>query len=140
MKYDKIIELPHYVSPVRKKMAMIDRAAQFSPFAALTGHGAAISETARLTDDKVELDECEKSIINEKLNMLLNLQELNPRISVFYFLPDSLKQGGAYLTAEGFVDKINSENGELIMLDGKVIPVENIRDICGEIFVKMFEQ
>lgn len=140
MKYEDIIELPHYVSPMRKKMAMIDRAAQFSPFAALTGHGAAISETARLTVDKAELDECEKSIINEKLSMLHNLQELNPRISVFYFLPDSRKQGGAYLTAEGSVDKINAESGELIMLDGKVIPVENIRDICGEIFVRMFEQ
>lgn len=138
MKYDDIINLPHYVSPRRKKMAMIDRAAQFSPFAALTGHGAAISETARLTADKADLDECEISILNEKLGILHNLQEIHPEAVILYFRPDSRKQGGAYLTAEGRVDRINAETGELVMLDGTAIPVNDIRDIRGELFGRLF--
>lgn len=140
MKYDDIIDLPHHVSSSRKRMSMIDRAAQFSPFAALTGHGAAISETARLTCSKAELDECEKSIINEKLNILFNLQELNPEAKILYYLPDSRKQGGAYLTAEGGVERVNAETGEVVMLNGTVIPVDNIRDIQGEIFRRIFEE
>lgn len=140
MKYDDIIGLPHYVSPVRKKMAMIDRAAQFSPFAALTGHGAAISETARLTSNKAELDECEINILNEKLSVLQNLQELHPEAQILYFRPDSRKQGGAYLTAEGRVDRINAETGELVMLDGTVIPVDDIRDIRGDLFGRLFAE
>ncbi len=139
-KYEDIINLPHHVSPRRKRMAMIDRAAQFSPFAALTGHGAAISETARLTVDKAELDECEKSIVNEKLNMLLNLQELQPRISIFYFRPDNRKQGGAYLTAEGRIERIDAETGEIIMADGTAIPVNDVRDIQGELFSRLFAE
>lgn len=140
MKYEDIIDLPHHVSAIRKRMSMVDRAAQFSPFAALTGHSAAISETARLTCSKAELDECEKSIINEKLNILLNLQELNPEAVICYFLPDCRKQGGAYLVAEGGVEKVNAETGEVVMLDGTVIPVDNIRDIRSEFFGRIFTE
>lgn len=140
MKYDDIIDLPHHVSVTRKRMSAIDRAAQFSPFAALTGHGAAISETARLTCSKAELDECEKSVINEKLNILLNLQELNPEVIICYFSPDCRKQGGEYLVANCGIERINAETGEVIMLDGTVISVDNIRDIRSEIFGRIFTE
>ena len=119
---------------------MIDRAAQFSPFAALTGHGEAVSETARLTSIRAELDECEIRIINEKLCVLHNLQELHPEVTVVYFKPDSRKQGGAYLTADGRVERMDAETGELVMLDGTAIPVEDIRDIRGRIFDRLFEE
>ncbi len=119
---------------------MIDRAAQFSPFAALTGHGEAISETARLTSGKAELDECEIRIINEKLCVLHNLQELHPEVTVVYFKSDSRKQGGAYVTAEGRVERMNGETGELVMLDGTAIPVDDIRDIRSELFGRLFEE
>ncbi len=119
---------------------MIDRAAQFSPFAALTGHGAVISETARLTADKAELDENEIKIINEKLSVLHNLEEIHPEAAITYFRADSRKQGGEYLTAEGRIDRIDVETGELFMLDGAAIPVNDIRDIRGELFGRLFEE
>lgn len=133
-RYDDMIDLPHYVSAKRKRMSAADRAAQFGSFAALTGHGAAISETARLTSAKAELDECEKSLINEKLNILLNLQELHPRASILYFRPDSRKEGGAYLTEEGEIEKICRDSGGVYFTDGRAVPVDDIRDIQSACF------
>ena len=133
-RYDDIIDLPHYVSAKRKRMSLSDRAAQFGSFAALTGHGAAINETARLTSEKAELDECEKSLINEKLNILLNIQELHPYASILYFRPDDRKTGGAYITAESEVEKVDCETGTVLMSDGTVIPVDDIRDIQSDYF------
>ena len=134
MKYDDIINLPHHVSSKRPRMSMIDRAAQFSPFAALTGHGEAISETARLTEDKANLDECEISVLNEKINILLNLQELHPEAVIVYFKPDCRKSGGGYVTAEGRIQRVATETGEIFMEDGRVIPVNDVRDISGSFF------
>lgn len=133
-RYDDIIDLPHYVSVKRKRMSAADRAAQFGSFAALTGHGAAINETARLTSEKAELDECEKSLINEKLNILLNIQELHPYASILYFKPDCRKEGGAYLTAEGEIEKIDCTSGMVCFTDGKAVPVDDIRDIQSDYF------
>ena len=133
-RYDDIIDLPHYVSPKRKWMSAADRAAQFGSFAALTGHGAAISETARLTSQKAELDECEKSLINEKLTILLNIQEIHPYVSIFRFVPDNKKEGGAYITAEGEIEKIDCEGGKVYFTDGTAVPVDDIRDIQSDCF------
>lgn len=133
-KYDDIINLPHYVSQKRRRMTRENRAAQFSPFAALTGHGDAVTETARLTENKAELDECEKAVVDMKLRMLLNIAELEPVADILYFEPDSRKQGGAYLNAVGRVLKIDAENRSVVMDSGAVIPVENIRDIKSEFF------
>ena len=131
--YDDIIELHHHVSPERTHMSAIDRAAQFSPFAALTGHDAALQETARLTDRKTELDESEKEIINEKLmSAAVGLTE----ISIEYFQPDSKKQGGVYLNTIGCIKKIDSYRNEIIMSDGKKIPVECVRNVL--IYDKLF--
>lgn len=128
------------MSSTRRRMPMIDRAAQFSPFAALTGHGAAISETARLTADKAILDEYEINLINEKINVLMNLQELQPEAVIVYFKPDSRKSGGAYVTVEGRVRRVDTETGEIFMADGRVIPVNDVRDISGSLFSRTFEE
>lgn len=124
--YNDIINLPHHVSANRPHMSAVDRAAQFSPFAALTGHDAALRETARLTDSQTELDDSEKEIINCKLRMVISEKA---EISIRYFMSDSRKSGGAYLNAVGYIKKIDAFNNAIIMSDGKVIPVECIRDV-----------
>ena len=124
--YDDIINLPHYTSGIRPKMSMHDRAAQFSPFAALTGHDAALKETARLTDTRIELDECEKEILNEKLMMISDGTQV---VTVTWFKPDERKFGGAYVNVTDTVKKIDVYSREIIMSNGERIPVDEIYDI-----------
>ena len=95
-KYDDIINLPHHTSPTRPRMTMIDRAAQFSPFAALTGYDAAVKETARLTENRIELDEYEKSALNDRLQIVQERLSDTPVISIKYLVPDERKSGCAY--------------------------------------------
>ena len=124
--YDDIIDLPHPTSAKHPRMPMADRAAQFSPFAALVGHGAAIHETARLTDRKIELTEEEKAVLDEKLGLLLD----TGGDAVFtYFLPDKKKAGGAYVTAAGRIKKFDPLERRVILTDGASIPVEDILEI-----------
>ena len=125
-KYDDIINLPHPTSAKHPRMPMADRAAQFSPFAALAGHGAAIEETARLTDQKVELTEEGKALLDEKLRLLL---ETGGEGVFTYFLPDERKDGGAYITTTGKVKKIDPLEGRVILKDGTAIPIEDIWEI-----------
>lgn len=124
--YDDIINLPHPTSARHPRMPMADRAAQFSPFAALAGHGAAIEETARLTDQKVELTEEGKALLDEKLRLLL---EIGGEGVFTYFLPDERKDGGAYITTTGKVKKIDPLEGRVILKDGTAIPIEDIWEI-----------
>ncbi len=124
-KYKTIINLPHPTSKTHPRMSISDRAAQFSPFAALTGFEATIVETARLTEKKVELDEYEKAEINEKINILRENIHSSLVASITYFLPDDKKDGGRYVTAIGSVKKFNEETNCLILHD-EVIPVEDI--------------
>lgn len=123
--YEDIINLPHHISEKHARMSNYDRAAQFSPFAALTGHSAALQETARLTDAKAELDENEKIILNEKLRMIMNSAE-KPEITVTYFVPDGKKKGGAYLKASGYIKKVDTFGRVMVMSEGEIIPVDNI--------------
>lgn len=127
--YDDIINLPHHVSQTHPHMHMIDRAAQFSPFAALTGHDAAINETARLTDRKIELDDSRKDSISEKLRVISGCGE-TVEVEITYFIPDRIKDGGAYVALVGRVKKIDVVSSEITMTDGKVIQIENIYDVC----------
>ncbi len=136
-KYREIINLPHHVSEKRPHMSMLDRAAQFSPFAALTGHDEALDETARLTDVFVELDEDEKQALDFKIHMLTELINEKPEVSVVYFVPDEKKDGGAYVTACGYVKKINFQTREIIMSGGEIIPADCVKEISGEIFNKI---
>lgn len=125
-RYDDIIDLPHHVSPRHPQMPHADRAAQFSPFAALTGHEAAIQETARLTDAFVELDEDRKEELDEQLRLIRENQSQKPEIEVTYFQPDGKKAGGTYRTIRGRVKKVDEYSRQMLLTDGTVIPVEHL--------------
>ena len=127
--YEDIIELPHHVSPNRNKMSMIDRAAQFSPFAALTGHDAAVKETARLTKEKLELDENAKTILNEKLHIIAENSNDQSEITIIYFKPDERKSGGEYVELRGIVKKIDEYEHVVRMLDETKISIDEIYEI-----------
>ena len=103
--YDDIINLPHHVSKTRPQMSMVDRAAQFSPFAALTGYDAAIKETGRLTDEKVNLSEEEKEALDRKQQILMEWLGDHPALTITFFVPDEKKSGGAYMTKSGNLKK-----------------------------------
>lgn len=133
-KYKDIINLPHHQSKRRPRMSMIDRAAQFSPFAALTGHNDAIIETARLTDRKIELDEGTKSVLNEKIQMISDYLSEMPTVTFTHFEPDIKKDGGAYLKTTGTVKKIDDFNKEIYLTDGTIILIEHIYEIESELF------
>lgn len=129
MKYDDIIYLPHPTSTKHPPMSLYDRAAQFSPFAALTGHEAAIMETARLTDCQMELDEDEKEKINEKLKWIQEHLKEEPEVTITYFLPDERKDGGKYVSHTGIVKKLNKYEHTLVMQDGLILSLEQVKDI-----------
>lgn len=133
-KYDDIIHLPHHVSVRHPQMPLMDRAAQFSPFAALTGYDAAIKETERLTEEWEELDESRKAMLDERLQIIRENFSGKPEIIFTYFQPDEKKSGGAYLTVTGKVKKINEYEHRIIMEDGTVLPIENLFSIEGELF------
>lgn len=135
--YDDIISLPHHVSAVHPQMPLEDRAAQFSPFAALTGHDAAIKETARQTQERVELDENSKAVIDERLRILKAYDREQPEVSVTYFKPDERKRGGAYVTSAGKVKKIDSYGRCLILENDIIIRVDEIIAIEGALFSGM---
>ena len=127
--YDDIINLPHHVSSAHPRMSMHDRAAQFMPFRALTGYEDAVQETARLTDEKIELTEDEKSILDRKLQELADRITSQPQVTLTYFQPDKKKTGGAYVSVTGQLRKIDDFEGVLILVDGKRILIEDILDI-----------
>lgn len=124
--YDDIVNLPHPTSARHPRMPLADRAAIFSPFQALVGHGAAIEETARLTDQKIELAEEEKALLDDKLRLLL---ETGRPGAFTYFLPDGRKDGGAYVTAVGTVKKFDQLARQVILTDRTAIPIEDILEI-----------
>lgn len=124
--YDDIIHLPHPTSPKHPRMSRADRAAQFAPFAALVGHGAAIQETARLTDRKIELTEDEQAVLDEKLRRLAGT---GGAAAFTYFVPDGKKSGGAYVTEVRTLKKIDPLGRRLIFTDGTEIPIENIAEV-----------
>lgn len=128
-RYDDIIDLPHHVSTTHHRMSMLERAAQFQPFRALTGYEDAVRETARLTDDRVELTEDEKALLDGKLQRLADNLASHPLVTVTYFQPDKKKAGGAYVTATGQLKKIDDYEGVLILLGGERVIIEDILNI-----------
>lgn len=137
--YEDILNLPHHVSKTRPQMSMLDRAAQFSPFAALTGYDDAIKETGRLTDEKIEMDEDRKTALDMKQAYLIEMIDEQPEISITYFLPDTKKSGGAYVTVTGNLKRFDEYERLLILTDGKKIPMDDIADIESDLFRGMFE-
>ena len=128
-RYDDIIHLPRPISKKRSPMSNFDRAAQFSPFAALTGYDAVIAETGRLTDTRIELDEGGKALLDEKLQTIREHLEEHPAVKLTVFCPDSRKSGGAYETITGNVKKIDPVARILVLTGGEVIPIDRIYGI-----------
>ncbi|HHT97885.1 MAG TPA: hypothetical protein GXZ90_08345 [Clostridiales bacterium] len=134
--YVDIINLQYKKSNNRPHMSVLDRAAQFSPFAALTGFDGAIKETSRLTEERIELDEAAKVILDEKLRIIqeqLKKKDLYERdnIEFEFFLADEKKSGGAYISVKGRVKRIDEYEGIIIMDDGRRIPIKEIINIYG---------
>lgn len=132
--YEDIINLPHHVSKTRPQMSMLDRAAQFSPFAALTGYDAAVKETGRLTDEKIELDEEALTALDMKYQLLMDALADAPEVTITYFQPDERKAGGKYVSATGAVKKLDDFERRITMQDGAKIPVDDVLSIDGELF------
>ena len=132
--YDDILHLPHPTSTRHPRMPIVDRAAQFSPFAALTGHRAAIEETARVTDRRIELDEDAKEQLDQTLQLLLERIDEQPEVTVTWFSPDKKKAGGQYHTATGKLKRIDTQESRLILTDGNQIPLEDLLEIRSESF------
>lgn len=132
--YDDIINLPHHTSTSRPHMSAYDRGAQFSPFAALTGYDSAITETARLTDKRIELDEYCRADLNEKLCIIQEQINDQIEVSITYFQSDTKKFGGAYIVAIGCVKKIDVYQLTVVMQDDTTVPIEDIFKIEGELF------
>ena len=135
--YEDIINLPYHVSKTRPQMSMLDRAAQFSPFAALTGYDAAIKETGRLTDEKIELDEESLNILNMKFQVLVDSLADEPEVTFTYFKPDERKAGGAYIEVTGKVKKVDDFERVIVMQNGTKMPMDDILNIEGEIFASL---
>ena len=136
-KYDTILHLPHHVSEKHPPIPMEERAAQFSPYAALTGFGAVIDETRRLTDPRHTLSEEALSHLNRQYQLLLEHLPERPEITLTYFQPDARKDGGTYLTLTGRVKKVEAYEQRLVLEDGTAIAMENIMSMEGKVFAEM---
>ncbi|BAK98138.1 hypothetical protein OBV_09400 [Oscillibacter valericigenes Sjm18-20] len=132
--YDDILHLPHHVSEKHPPMSRLDRAAQFSPFAALTGYEAAVEETARLTDRRIELDESEKEVIDLRLTLVQEHLPEPTEVTITYFVPDKKKTGGAYVSVSGTVRKIDDYERTVALGDGTNISINDILYINGKLF------
>ena len=128
-RYDEIMELPHHVSTTRPQMPMSDRAAQFAPFAALTGYDSAIKETGRLTGERIELDEEALTALNRKYQLLMDTLDDAPEVTIIYFQPDERKAGGQYVSATGTVKKVDTFGRRILLQDGTRIPLDSVYDL-----------
>ena len=136
--YDDIINLPHPTSLKHPQMSIQDRAAIFSPFSALSGHAGAIAETARLTEQRIELDEDTKAELDRRQAMLLEHIREQPEITVTWFQPDERKEGGAYLTTTGRLKKIDPIERTLVLLDGPSIQLEDVFNLDSPYYMEPF--
>ena len=137
--YEDIVNLPHHVSPTRPQMSRADRAAQFSSFAALTGHDAAVRETARLTASRIETAEDKRQELDLKQQLLAQVLPSHPEVTVTYFVPDSRKAGGAYITANGRLKRIDSRKRILLLEDHTEIPIDDVLELESPIFTSLFQ-
>lgn len=142
-RYDDMLLMPHHTSRTHPPMTILNRAAQFAPFAALTGYDAAISETARQTTERVELDENSREILDDKLQIVLeHLNERHttlPEVEITYFRPDEKKDGGEYLTVTAQVKKIDFYDNAIVTYDGSRIAIKDVIDLQGELLCKIPE-
>lgn len=132
--YDDIINLPHPTSAKHPRMSLYDRAAQFSPFAALTGYDDAIAETARLTDRRIELSETDMDRLNLKWQLVMEHISERPAVTITYFVPDSKKEGGKYVSVSGCVKKIDEYEQTVTMTDGRKISLPEVIRLDSTLF------
>ena len=125
-KYDDMLNMPHHVSSTRPHMSMHDRAAQFSPFAALVGYDDAVKETARLTNEKQELTADKIADLNQKIAFLTEHADERPEVTIEYFIPDEKKAGGKYVTLSGNFRRIDEYNHNMVFVSGEEIPLNDI--------------
>ena len=135
--YDDIIHLSRPLSAKHPPMPVQNRAAQFAPFAALTGYDAAVNETARVTDDRAELDDYAKAVLSEKLQLLAEHADAPPEVKITYFEPDKKKSGGAYVCVTGSVKSIDEYERIVVMEDGVRIPIGRIYEIDSKLFTEL---
>lgn len=128
-KYDDIINLPHHISKKHSQMTLESRAAQFAPFAALTGYGDEIKETARFTNRRIDLDEEAKSILDNKIQIILKQMLQKPTVTITYFIPDLKKDGGKYITIFGIIKRIDKYKQVIVLEDKTEVQINEIIDI-----------
>lgn len=133
-KYDKIIDLPHHQSKKHPQMPLYDRAAQFAPFAALTGYDDLVDETARVTDEKIELGESQREVLDRQQAFIAIHINEKPLIEVTYFVADTKKSGGKYVVKSGNLKRIDDYSRVYIFTDGTIIPISDIIQIDSDIF------
>lgn len=133
-RYDDMIDLPHPTSPKHPRMSIANRAAQFSPFAALTGYDAAVSETARLTETRPELDEQRKAVLDERLRILQDAITETPQVDITHFVPDLYKFGGELVRHSGSLIRIDPVEGSIRFADGLKVAIDDIHDIESPLF------
>ena len=130
-KYADILSLPHHVSPTRRRMSMAERAAQFSPFAALAGYGEAIQETGRVVERQAELSEDEKAVLDRTQQDILGMLEQggHPAVKIIYFQPDWKKDGGRYVTVYGVVKRVDEVQRHIVLSDERVVPFDALWEV-----------
>ena len=133
-KYKDIINLPHKQSSKRPHMSLLDRAAQFAPFAALVGYDDAIKETGRLTDERIEMSEEKLAVLNARYQILVDHLDEEPEVTITYFVPDIYKTGGSYITKTGVVKKMDAYERLITMVDGIKILMDDVLTLEGDIF------
>ncbi len=135
--YEDIVDLPHHVSKKYPQPTMADRAARFSPFAAISGYEDMVKEAARVTEERIDITDATKELLNEKLNMIIEFLDEEPEVSITYFEPDMRKAGGAYITVIGTVKRIDEYEHLVIMTDGKKINIHEIYNLQSELFYSL---
>lgn len=135
--YEDIVNLPPYISKKHPQPSMMDRAARFAPFAAITGYEEMVLEEARVTEERIDLDEGALALLNEKLNMIQEFLDEEPEVTITYFEPDKKKSGGAYITITGIVKRIDEYEHFVIMKDGARIFIDSIYDLQSELFYSL---
>ena len=133
-KYDDIIEMEHHISKKHPQMSLYARSAQFVPFAALTGYEDAVKETGRKVENRIDIGDELKNILDTKIHILTEKTDKRIETTFTYFLPDLTKNGGKYINLTGIVKKIDNYNQRIILEDKTEIPINEIIDISGEIF------
>lgn len=135
--YEDIVNLPPHISKRHPQPSMMDRAARFAPFAAITGYEEMVLEEARVTEERIDLDEGALALLNEKLNMIQEFLDEEPEVTITYFEPDKKKSGGAYVSITGVVKRIDEYEHLVILTDGKKIRIEDIYAIGSDLFYSL---